>query len=88
MNTIDKNMKKLSKIKTKYEKIVENMIFSYFKYSIFILDDQILLKIVKINKFNHKYWPIKSYFMISILITVIISFFGKELGPNLGHFLA
>ena len=26
------------------------------EYCIFILDDEILLTIVKINKFNHKYW--------------------------------
>ena len=37
-------------------------------YCIFISDDEILLTTAKINKFNHKYWPRKSYFVISILI--------------------
>ena len=37
-------------------------------YCIFISDDEILLAIIKINKFNYKYWPRKSYFVIGISI--------------------
>ena len=42
---------------------------------VFSLDDQILLTIVEINKFNHKYWPRKSYFMIGISIKTLFYFF-------------
>ena len=33
-------------------------------YRIFISNDEILLTIIKINKFNHKHWSKKSYSVI------------------------
>ena len=43
-------------------------------YSIFLSDDEILLKIININKFNHKYLPIKSYFVIGISLKRLFFF--------------
>ena len=40
----------------------------------FHLDDQILLTIIKINKFNHKYWLRESYFVIGISIKTLFYF--------------
>ena len=36
-------------------------------YCIFLWDDEMLLTIIKMKKFNHKYWPRKLYFVIGIL---------------------
>ena len=46
-----------------------------FFYYIFIWDDEILLAIIKINKFNHKYWPRKSFSVIGIPIKTLLYFF-------------
>ena len=40
-------------------------------YRIFVSDDEILLTIIRINKFNHKYWPRKLYFVIRISIKTL-----------------
>ena len=51
------------------------MKFFFLKvYFIFISENQILLKIIKINKFNHKYWLGKSYFMLGISIKTLFYF--------------
>ena len=46
-----------------------------YKYCNFVSDDQILLTIININKFIHKYWPIKLYFVIGISIKTLFYFF-------------
>ena len=43
-------------------------------YCIFILDEN-LLAIIKINKFNNKYWPRKSFSVIGISIKMLFYFF-------------
>ena len=44
-------------------------------YCIFISDDKILLTMIKTNKFNDKYWPRQSFFMIGTPIKIIFYFF-------------
>ena len=58
-NGINKKICYIFSKKRNYEKMNTKYIIS---------DDKNLLTIIKINKFNRKYWPRKSYFMIGISI--------------------